>query len=32
MEKFNANFVQVSDKGLLGKTIRGNDGLGLTGF
>ena len=32
MEKFNANFVQVSDKGLLGKTKRGNDGFGLMGF
>ena len=32
MEKFNANFVQVSDKGLLGKTKRGNDGFGSTGF
>ena len=32
MEKLNANFVQVSDKGLLGKTKRGNDGFGLMGF
>ena len=31
MEKFNANFVQVFDKGLLGKTKRGNDGFGSTG-
>ena len=32
MEKFNANFLQVSDKGLLGKTKLGNDGSGLIGF
>ena len=32
MEKFNANFVQVSDKGFLGKTKRGNDHFGSTGF
>ena len=31
MEKFNAKFVQVFDKGLLGKTKRGNDGFGSTG-
>ena len=30
MEKFNAKFVQVFDKGLLGKTKRGNDGFGST--
>ena len=32
MKKFNANFVQVSDKSLLGKTKHGNDGFGSTGF
>ena len=32
MEKFNANFVQVSDKSLLGITKRGNLGFGSTGF
>ena len=32
MEKFNANFVQDSDKGFLGKTKRGNDHFGSTGF
>ena len=32
MEKIYANFVQVSDKGLMGKTKRGNDGFGSTGF
>ena len=31
MEKFNEHFVQVFDKDLLGKTKRGNDGLGSTG-
>ena len=31
MEKFNANFVQVFDKGLLGKITRGNYSFGLTG-
>ena len=32
MEKFNANFVQDSDKGLLGKTKCRNHGFGSTGF
>ena len=32
MEKFNANFVKVSDKSLLGITKRGNHGFGSTGF
>ena len=32
MKKFNSNFVQVSDKGLLGKTKLGNDSFGLIGF
>ena len=32
MEKFNASFVQVFDKGLLGKTKRGNDGFRSTAF
>ena len=32
MEKFNANFVQVFDKGLLGKITRGNYSFGLTGI
>ena len=31
MEKFNANFHRVSEKHLLGKTKRGNDGFGSTG-
>ena len=32
MEKFNANFYMVSDVHLLGRTKRGNDGLGSTGI
>ena len=32
MERFNANFVKVSDKSLLGITKRGNHGFGSTGF
>ena len=32
MEKFNANFVKVSDKGLLGITKHGNHGFGSTSF
>ena len=32
MEKFNANFVKVSDKSLLGITKRANHGFGLPGF
>ena len=32
MEKFNANFVKVFDKSLLGITKRGNYGFGSTGF
>ena len=32
MKNFNANFVQVSDKSLLGKTKHGNDGFGSTEF
>ena len=32
MEKFNANFVKVSDKSLLGITKHGNHGFRSTGF
>ena len=32
MERFNANFVKVSDKSLLGITKRGNHGFRSTGF
>ena len=32
MERFNANFVKVSDKSLLGITKRGNHGFGSPGF
>ena len=32
MEKFNANFVKVSDKNLLDIIKRGNHGFGSTGF
>ena len=32
MERFNANFVKVSDKSLLGITKRANHGFGLAGF
>ena len=32
MEKFNASFHRVSEKHLLGKTKRGNDGFGSTGI
>ena len=32
MERFNANFVKVSDKSLLGITKRANHGFGLPGF
>ena len=31
MEKFNVNFLTVSDAHLLSRTKRGNDGFGSTG-